>query len=88
MHALAAQGSEQKRKACIILHRWTCIVSGIVMEIDCHITGICDSPMSSSLFSVICSWFSKVLLFMFVTTINSPNLYATWLIYVPRKVKL
>ena len=38
--------------------------------------------MSSSLFSVISSRFSKVLLFLFVTTLNSPNLYATWLIYV------
>ena len=48
------------------------------MKIHCHITGICEPPMSSSLFSVIFSWFSKVLLFRFVTTINSPNLYATW----------
>ena len=52
------------------------------MEIHCHITGICEAPMSSSLFSVICSWFSKVLLFLFVTKINSPNLNATWLIYL------
>ena len=48
------------------------------MKIHCHITGICEPPMSSSLFSVIFSWFSKVLLFRFVTTINSPKLYATW----------
>ena len=45
------------------LHGWTCLASGIVMEIHCHITGNCEAPMSSSLFSVICSWFSKVLLF-------------------------
>ena len=87
MHALAAQGSEQKRHA-YILHRWTCLASGIVMEIHCHITDICEPPMSSSLFSIICLWFSKVLLFLFITTINSPNLYAMWLIYVPPKVKL
>ena len=31
------------------------IASGIVMEIHCHITGICEAPVSSSLFSVICS---------------------------------
>ena len=35
------------------LHGWTCLASGIVMEIHCHITGICEAPMSSSLFSVI-----------------------------------
>ena len=27
--------------------------SSIVIEIHCHITGICDSPVSSSLFSAI-----------------------------------
>ena len=67
---------------------WTCLANGIVMEIHCHITGICEAAMSSSLFSVICSWFSKVLLFLFVTKINSPNLNATWLIYAPPKVIL
>ena len=72
-----------------ILHGWTCVACGIVMEIHCriHVTGSCEAAMSS-LFSVICSWFSKVLLFLFITTINSSNLYATWLIYVPPKVKL
>ena len=64
------------------------IPSGILMEIHCHITEICEPPMSSSLFSVIFSWVSKVLLFLFLTTINSPNLYAMWLIYVPPKVKI
>ena len=39
--------------------------------------------MSSSLFSVIFAWFSKLLLFLFATTINSQNLCATLLIYVP-----
>ena len=43
------------------------------MEIHCHITGICEPPMSSSLFSVICSWFSKVLLFLFVTHNKFPK---------------
>ena len=46
------------------------------------VTEICEPPMSSSLFSVIYSWVSKGLLFLFVTTINSPNLYAMWLIYM------
>ena len=31
--------------------------------------------------------FSKLLLFLSFTTINSSNLYATWVIYVPPKVK-
>ena len=83
MHVLAAQGREQKRKACMNFTQLNLFkASGIVMEIHCHITGICEPPMSSSLFSVILSWFSKVLLFLFVTTINSPNLYAMWLISV------
>ena len=52
------------------------------MELHYHITGICEATMSSCLFSIICSWFSKVLLFLLVTKIYSPNLNATWLIYV------
>ena len=52
MHVLAAQGSEKKRgRHAYISHSWTCLASGIVMEIHCHITRICDPPMSSSLFS-------------------------------------
>ena len=51
MHAFAAQGSEQKRKACINFTRMNLFNNGIVMEIHCHITGICEAPMSSSLFS-------------------------------------
>ena len=57
-------------------------------KVYCHITGIWECPMSSSLFNVIFSCFSKVLLFLSVTTINSSNLNATWLIYVLPKVKL
>ena len=54
MHALAAQGSEQKRKACINFTQMNLFSkTGIVMEIHCHIAGICEPPMSSSLFSVI-----------------------------------
>ena len=87
MHLQLKEVNKRGRHASI-LHGWTCLASGIVMEIHCHITGICEAPMSSSLFSVICSWFSKVLLFLFVTKINSPNLNATWLIYVPPKVNL
>ena len=84
MHALAAQGSEQKKKACInftrmnlfskwycngntLSHNWNLWTSNVIILVQC----------------IICSWFSKVLLFLFFTTINSPNLYATWLIYVP-----
>ena len=33
---------------------------GIVMEISCHIIGICVPAMSSSLFSVISSWFFQI----------------------------
>ena len=51
----------------------------LTLSLHCHITEICEPPMSSSLFSVIFLW---VLLFLFITTINSPNLYAMWLIYI------
>ena len=87
MHLQLKEVKKRGRHA-YILHGWTCLASGIVMEIHCHITGICEAAMSSSLFSVICSWFSKVLLFLFITKINSPNLNAPWLIYVPPKVNL
>ena len=55
IHALPAQGSEQKRKACINFTQMN-LFSEWYMEIHCHITGICEPPiiiMSSSLFSVI-----------------------------------
>ena len=45
----------------IILHRSTCLVTGIVMEIHCHIhiTGIFYFRMSSSLFSAMFYDFTK-----------------------------
>ena len=52
----------------------------IVMEMFCHITGICVIN-HASLFSAMFLWIFKVLVFLFLTTINSPNLYTTWLIY-------
>ena len=52
------------------------------MEIHCHITGICNALMSPSLFSAMILWFFKELLLLFLTTMNFPNLYVTWLIYV------
>ena len=61
---------------------------GIVMKISCHIIGICVPAMSSSLFSVICSWFFKVSQLIYVATINPLNLYVKWMIYIPPKVKL
>ena len=61
---------------------------GIVMEISYQIIGICEPAMSSSLFSVICSWFFIVSQLIYVATINPPNLYAKWMIYIPPKVKL
>ena len=64
------------------------LAGGIVMEISCHISGICVPAMSSSLFSVISSWYFKLPQLMFVAKINLPNLCAKWLIYVPPKVKL
>ena len=88
MHALAAQGSEQKRKACInctqmnLFSKWYC--NGNTLP---HNWNLRTSYTSSFLSSVIFSWFSKVLLFLFITTINVPNLYATWLIYVPPNYK-
>ena len=86
MHVLAAQGSEQEEG----MHKFyteTCLASGIVMEIHCHITGVCEPPMSSSLFSVIYSWFSQSIVPVHYHN-KFPKLYAMWLIYVPPKVKL
>ena len=85
MHLLLKEVNKRGRHA-YNLHGWTCLPSGIVMEIHCHITGIFEAAIL--LFSVICSWFSKVLLFVFVTKINSQTFNATWLIYVPPKVNL
>ena len=91
MHLLLKEVNKRGRHA-YNLHGWTCLPSGIVMEIHCHITGIflgcCEAEAAILLFSVICSWFSKVLLFVFVTKINSQTFNATWLIYVPPKVNL
>ena len=62
---------------------------GIVMEISDHIIGICEPAMSSSLFSVICSWFFKVSQLIYnVASTNPPNLNAKWMIYILPKVKL
>ena len=86
MHTFAAQGSEQKRKACIHF-TWLnlSLASGIVMEIHCHINGICEAPMSSSLFSVhLLMNFPKSLLCPeSVTKMNSPNLQLQrdWFMY-------
>ena len=63
------------------------LAGGIVMEISCHISGICVSAMSSSFFSVISSWYFKLPHLMFVAKINFPNLYAKWLIYIPPKLE-
>ena len=49
---------------------------GIVMAI-CHITGIREAEATILLFSVICAWFSKALILVFVTKINSQTLNAT-----------
>ena len=81
--------NKRGRKACInftrmnLFSKWYC--NGNTLPHNWNLWG---SYMSSSLFNVICSWFSKVLLFLFVTKINSPNLNAKWLIYVPPKVNL
>ena len=41
MHLQLKKVNKRGRHA-YILHGWTCLASGIVMEIHCHITGICD----------------------------------------------
>ena len=45
---------------------------GIVMEISCHISGICVPALSSSFFSVISSWYSKLPQSMFVAKNECP----------------
>ena len=91
MHLLLKEVNKRGRHA-YNLHGWTCLPSGIVMEIhlphNWNFWGCCEAEAAILLFSVICSWFSKVLLFVFVTKINSQTFNATWLIYVPPKVNL
>ena len=41
MHLQLKEVNKRGRHA-YILHRWTCLANGIVMEIHCHITGICE----------------------------------------------
>ena len=61
MHTLAAQGSAilRERHTHFYTDELVLLVSGIVMEIHCDITGICESPMSSSSFSAIFSLLKK-----------------------------
>ena len=136
MHLLLKEVNKRGRHA-YNLHRWTCLPSGIVMEIhlvlgscsskillkgvytggvlsrlvanfcfslsllfavmfwihsrlphNWNFWGCCEAEAAILLFSVICSWFSKVLLLVFVSKINSQTFNATWLIYVPPKVNL
>ena len=74
MHLLLKEVNKRGRHA-YNLHGWTCLPSGIVMEItlphNWNFWGCCEAEAAILLFSVICSWFSKVLLFVFVTKINS-----------------
>ena len=83
---------QQKRKACIqftrmnLFTKWYC--NGNTLPHNWNFWGCCEAEAAILLFSVICSWFSKVLLFVFVTKINSQTFNATWLIYVPPKVNL
>ena len=37
------------------LHRWTCLASGIVVTIHCHLTGICETPVSIFIILVQCN---------------------------------
>ena len=64
MHLLLKEVNKRGRHA-YNLHGWTCLPSGIVMEIHCHMNwnywGCCEAEAAILLFSVICSWFSKVL---------------------------
>ena len=75
MHELGLKEAEQKKKACIDYTQVNSQASGIVMELHCYISEICEPPMSSFLFSVICLRFLKVLFLYSRTTINSTNLY-------------
>ena len=92
MHLLLLKGSEQKRKACIqftrmnLFTKWYCNEN--TLPHNWNFLGCWEAEAAILLFSVICSWFSKVLLFVFVTKINSQTFNATWLIYVPPKVNL
>ena len=78
MHALAAQGSEQKRKACInftqmnLFSKWYCKGSTLP-----HNWNLWTSYV---IILVQCnfSWFSKYCYSCSLPTINPPNLYATW----------
>ena len=87
MHALTAhQGREQKRKACInftqmnLFSKWYC--NGNTLP---HNWNLWTSYVII-LLQCNCSCVSRVLFFLFITTINSPSLYAMWLIYVPFKM--
>ena len=90
MHLLLKEVNKRGRHA-YNLHGWTCLPSGIVMEIHCHITGIFEAAVwLSSHLVVQCN------LFMIFQSIvirvcyqnNSQTFNATWLIYVPPKVNL
>ena len=91
MHLLLKEVNKRGRHA-YNLHGWTCLPSGYcngnTLPHNWNFLGCCEAEAAILLFSVICSWFSKVLLFVFVTKINSQTFNATWLIYVPPKVKL
>ena len=63
-----------------LLTKWYC--NGNTLPHNWNFWGCCEAEAAISLFSVICSWFSKVLLFVFVTKINSQLLMQhDWFMY-------
>ena len=60
--------------------KWYC--NGNTLPHNWNFWGCCEAEAAILLFSVSCSWFSKVLLFVFVTKINSQLLMQhDWFMY-------
>ena len=81
MHLLLKEVNKRGRHAynlhgMNLFTKWYC--NGNTLPHNWNFWGCCEAEAAILLFSVICSWVSKVLLFVFVTKINSQTFNATW----------
>ena len=85
------ESTDKPRASFAVVRINLCKMACITFEYICkslYLVRLLRGYAAIFLVSVIHSWFSNVLVFEFVTKINSPTFSVTLLIYVPPKVNL